>query len=149
MLGIAAFPALMLLADRLLDGDGYPSLGIILGALVIWFFGVLEWPLVAIVSLLIDDNTGGGEEGYRALYVYPSSQLPRLLPMVAALALQVVGAPALPALLWIGAIVWAFWLASGLFEQLYEWQGSQAILGGVLPVVWQLLLLLGFLLATR
>lgn len=149
MLGIAAFPALMLLADRLLDGDGYPSLGIILGALVIWFFGVLEWPLVAIVSLLIDDNTGGGEEGYRALYVYPSSQLPRLLPMVAALALQVVGAPALPALLWIGAIVWAFWLASGLFEQLYEWQGSQAILGGVLPVVWQLLLLLGYLLATR
>lgn len=149
MIGIAALPALMLLADRLLDGDGYPSLGIILGALVIWFFGVLEWPLVAIVSLLIDDNTGGGEEGYRALYVYPSSQLPRLLPLVAALAFQVVGAPALPALLWIAAIVWAFWLAAGLFEQLYEWQGTQAILGGVLPVVWQLLLLFGFLLATR
>jgi len=149
MAAIAALPALMLLADRLLDGDGYPGLGILLGALVIWLFGLLEWPLVAIASLLIDDNTGGGEEGYRALYVYPLSQLPRLLPLVGALALQVVGAPVLPAILWIGAIVWAFWLAGGLFEQLYEWQGTQVILGGVLPVVWQLLLLLGFLLATR
>lgn len=149
MAAIALIPALMLLLNRLLDGNGMPSLGILLGAFVIWFFGLLEWPLVAVASLLIDDNTGGGEEGYRALYVYPISQLPRLLPLLAALALEVVGAPALPVLLWIGAIVWAYWLAGGLFEQLYEWQGSQVSLGGLLPAIWQLLLLLGFLLATR
>ena len=32
----------------------------------------------------------------------------------------------------VGAIAWAFWLAAGLFEALYEWRGSQAVLGGLL-----------------
>jgi hypothetical protein len=55
----------------------------------------------------------------------------------------------LPALAWLGAIAWAFWLGRSLWESLYEWRGSQAILGGLLPVVWQLLLLAGYLIAIR
>ncbi|NJN18728.1 MAG: hypothetical protein HC822_21970 [Oscillochloris sp.] len=147
ILALATLPALMLLVSRLLAGDSTPSFGILLGVFVLWFFALLEWPLVALISLLLDDNTGGGEEGYRALYVYPASQLPRLLPMTGALILTIVGAPILPGLAWIAAIVWAYWLAGGLFEQLYEWTGTQIILGGLLPVVWQLLLLLGYLVA--
>lgn len=149
MATLALPPALMLLAAGLLDGNQVPGFGLLFGAILLWLFGMLEWPLVAIASVLLDDNTGGGEEGYRAFYVYPTSQLPRLLPLLAALAFQIVGAPALPALAWLGAIAWAFWLAGGLFEQLYEWKGTQVILGGLLPVIWQLLLLLGFLIAAR
>ncbi len=148
MAGVALLPALLLAAHGLL-ADQPPGFGLIAGVLVLWLFGMLEWPLVALVSVLLDENTGGGEEGYRAMSVYPRSQLPRVLPLVAALIMQIVGVPVLPVLAWVGAIAWAFWLAAGLFEQLYEWQGSQAVLGGLLPVIWQLLLLIGFLAAVR
>lgn len=149
MAALALFPAFILLATGLLDGDQAPTFGLFLGAFVLWFFGMLEWPIVALSTLLLDDNTGGGDEGYRALYVYPASQLPRVLPLAAALIFTIVGAPILPGLLWVAAIVWAFWLAAALWEALYEWQGTQAILGGLVPVIWQLLLLVGFLIATR
>ncbi|GAB4446560.1 MAG: hypothetical protein OHK0015_49950 [Chloroflexi bacterium OHK40] len=145
---LALLPALLLLAAGLL-GDRLPSPGLIGGALALWLFGMLEWPLAALVSLVLDDTTGGGEEGYRALYLYPVSQLPRVIPLLVALLLQIVGVPVLPTLAWVAAIAWAYWQASGLFETLYEWRGSQAVLGGLLPVVWQLLLLIGFLVATR
>jgi hypothetical protein len=148
MAAIALLPALLLALGVLLS-DRAPSPGLIIGALALWVFGMLEWPLVGLISVLLDDNTGGGEEGYRAFYVYPASQLPRLLPLVAAIVLQVVGTPVLPALAWLAAIIWAFWLGRGLWESLYEWRGSQAILGGLLPVIWQLLLLAGYLIATR
>jgi hypothetical protein len=145
---VALMPALMLLADGLL-ADTRPALGLLGAFIGMWLFGMLEWPLVSLLSVVLDDNTGGGEEGYRALGLYPASQLPRLLPMLGALLLVVVGAPLLPALAWIAAIAWAYWLAAGLFETLYEWKGSQSILGGLLPVLWQLLLLIGFLVVTR
>lgn len=148
MAALALLPALLLLAVGLL-GDSPPTLGIIGGAISLWLFGMLEWPLAALLSVVLEENTGGGEEHYRALYVYPTSQLPRVLPMVAALILQIVGLPVLPALAWLGAIALAFWLAAGLFEALYEWRGSQAVLGGLLPVIWQLLLLIGFLVVAR
>jgi hypothetical protein len=145
---VALMPTLLLVAAGLLD-DRAPTFGLLGAAIGIWLFGMLEWPLVALISVLLDDNTGGGEEGYRALYLYPTSQLPRVLPLFAGLLMLIVGLPVLPSLAWIGAIALAFWLATGLFEALYEWQGSQATLGGLLPVLWQLLLLIGFLVATR
>jgi hypothetical protein len=145
---VALLPALLLLATGLL-GDSPPGLGLAFGALGLWLLGMLEWPLVALLSVLLDENTGGGEEDYRAMSVYPTSQLPRVLPLIAAVIMQIVGVPALPALAWLGAIVMAFWLASGLFEALYDWRGSQAVLGGLLPVIWQLFLLIGFLVGTR
>jgi hypothetical protein len=148
MAGVALLPALLLVVSGLL-GDQPPTFGLIGGALALWIFGMLEWPLVALVSVLLDEQTGGGEEGYRALAAYPRSQLPRALPLLAAVIMQIVGLPVLPVLAWVGAIAWAFWLAAGLFEALYEWRGSQAVLGGLLPVIWQLLLLIGFLAAVR
>jgi hypothetical protein len=148
MAAVALPPALLLTFGGLMT-DRPPSLGLLVGALALWVFGILEWPLVGLISVLLDDNTGGGEEGYRAFYLYPTSQLPRILPFVMAIILQVVGAPVLPALAWIGAITLAFWLGRNLWESLYEWRGSQAILGGLLPVVWQLLLLAGYLIAIR
>lgn len=148
MAALALLPALMLLASGVL-GDRPPTLGLLAGAIGLWLFGMLEWPLVALVSVLLDEQSGGGEEDFRAVALYPASQLPRLLPLGGALLLQIIGLPVLPVLAWIGAIVWAYWLASGLFEALYDWRGSQAILGGLLPVCWQLLLLIGFLIAAR
>ncbi|NTU81328.1 MAG: hypothetical protein HGA45_18450 [Chloroflexales bacterium] len=145
---VALLPALLLLADGLL-ADSPPGLGLVGAFLAIWVFGLLEWPLVSLVSLVLDENTGGGEEGYRAVALYPASQLPRLLPLLAALLLQVVGLPVLAILAWVAAAAWAFWLTSDLFQALYEWKGSQAILGGLLPIFWQLLILIGFLVATR
>ncbi|NNJ11865.1 hypothetical protein EKD04_016150 [Chloroflexales bacterium ZM16-3] len=148
MAAIALPPALILALGGILS-DRAPSLGLIGVALALWIFGMLEWPLVGLISVLLDDNTGGGEEGYRAFYLYPASQFPRLLPLVAAIILQVVGVPVLPVLAWLGAMAWAFWLGRSLWETLYEWRGSQAILGGLLPVFWQLLLLIGYLVTTR
>jgi hypothetical protein len=148
MAGVALLPALLLVVFGLL-ADQPPTFGLLGGAFVLWLFGMLEWPLVGLVSVLLDENTGGGEEGYRALAVYPRSQLPRALPLLGAVIMQIVGLPVLPVLAWVGAIAWAFWLAAGLFEELYEWRGSQAVLGGLLPVIWQLLLLIGFLAAVR
>ncbi len=145
---VAMLPALLLAIGGLMT-DRAPTLGLLIGVLALWVFGLLEWPLVGLISVLLDDNTGGGEEGYRAFYLYPASQIPRMLPLVAALVLQIVDAPVLPALAWLGAIAWAFWLGRSLWESLYEWRGSQAILGGLLPVVWQLLLLAGYLIAIR
>lgn len=148
MAAVTLPPALLLFLGGLLR-DQPPGLSLIFGTLALWLFGMLEWPLVGLISVLLDDNTGGGEEGYRAFYLYPASQLPRLIPLVAALIFQSVGAPLLPALAWIAAIAWSFWLGRSLWETLYEWDGSQAILGGLLPVFWQLLLLVGYLVAVR
>jgi hypothetical protein len=145
---LALMPALLVLTAGLL-GDNPPTFRLVGAFLVVWLFGMFEWPLVSLLSVVLDENTGGGEEGYRALTLYPLSQLPRLLPMLLALVLTVVGVPVLPILAWAAAIAWAYWLTAGLVEALYEWSGSQVILGGLLPVLWQLLLLLGFLLATR
>ena len=55
------------------------------------------------------------------------------------------GVPALPVLLWLAAIGWSFVLAAGLWSALYDWRGSQLLLGGVAPVVFQLLVLLAYL----
>ncbi|MGQ9925864.1 MAG: hypothetical protein ACUVS4_03245 [Chloroflexaceae bacterium] len=145
---LALLPALLLLLHGLL-GDRVPTPGLALGVLGLWVFGMLEWPLVALITVLLDERTGGGEEDLRALALYPGSQIPRLLPLLGALLLLVVGTPVLPVLAWVGAIVWAYWLTAGLCETLYEWRGSQAILGGLLPVLWQLLLLIAFLVVTR
>jgi hypothetical protein len=145
---LALFPALLLLVAGLL-GDAPPGAGLLAAATGLWLFAMLEWPLMSLGSVLLDENSGGGEEGYRALYLYPTSQLPRLLTLLAALLILVVGVPLLALMAWIGALAWSYWLASDFFAELYEWRGSQVILGGLLPVLWQLLILIGFLVAAR
>ncbi len=145
---LALLPALLLLSQGLLS-DNPPSMGLLVTGLGLWLLGLLEWPLVSLSLSLLDDKTGNGEEGYRALYLYPLSQLPRVLPLLAALLCEIVRLPLLPILAWGGAVAWAYWLTRGICEQLYDWRGSLALLGGLLPVLWQLLLLIGYLLATR
>lgn len=149
MLALAALPALMLFFNELLHRESPPGLGVLGGALLMLALGLFEWPLVAVLSVVLDENTGGGEENYRALYLYPLAQLPRLLPMLGALVFHIIGVPLLPMLLWLSAIVWAFWLTRSLFEALYGWSDSQSLLGGLMPVAYQLIVLLFFLLAIR
>jgi hypothetical protein len=149
MLAIAAPPALYIVLDALLWRGYPPGAGAFAAAFIIWLFGIIEWPVVAVLSVLLDDNTGGGEEGYRAIYGYPLSQLPRLLPLLAGALLLLLGLPLLTILLWLAAIGWAYWLGASFFGALYGWQGSQRSLGGLMPVVYQLLVILIFLVAQR
>jgi hypothetical protein len=110
---------------------------------------MVEWPLVGLGLTTMDEMSGGGEDGNRALYIYPTSQLPRLLPQAGALVLVLLGVPFLPVLLWLGAIVWSFLLAAAMSEELYDWRGGQLIAGGLIPVVFQLLILLVYLTVSR
>lgn len=123
-----------------------PSGGLIMAGVVLFFLSLLEWPLVVLGMILLDDMTGGGEEGNRAFYLYPKIQLPRLLPLAGSLICLLLGIPVVPVLLWIAAIGWSFLLSAGLWEALYDWHGPQLLAGGLVPVGFQLLVLLVYLL---
>ncbi|MFQ3631185.1 hypothetical protein [Roseiflexus sp.] len=144
-LGLAAFSALMLFADRSFVQHILPD-GRLAGAIVVMLLlALLEWPLVSFAAIAFDEMSGGGEDGLRPLYLYPPVQQPRLFLMLAALIVLLLGAQPLAALLWLSAIGWSFWLAAGLWSALYDWRGGQLIGGGLIPVVFQLLLLIGYL----
>jgi hypothetical protein len=149
MLALASIPALMLFFTALLHAGSPPGLGIIGAMLFLFLLGIFEWPLVGVISVILDENTGGGEENYRALYLYPRSQLPRLLPMGLGIVFHILGLPLFGLFCWLGTLVWAFFLARSLFEALYDWKDTQALLGGLLPVAYQLIVLVIFLLALR
>lgn len=148
MAWIALLPALFVLVHSLLRGTP-PGFGMILGMLLLWFIGMLEWPLICLLSLVLDDATGGGEEGYRIFYIYPRVQLPRLLPLIVTLVLLALGLAVLPLLTWVAAIVLSALLAALLWDKLYGWKSSQFVLGGVIVALWQLLLLIAYLLVQR
>ena len=149
MAWLALPPALLLLFDRSIQQGILPDGSIIGGIIVLFLLGMLEWPLTALALQTLDDMTGGGEEGYRGFYLYPTIQLPRLLPLFVALLMVLLGVPFLPVLLWLGAIVWSFLLAAGMAEALYDWRGGQLFAGGLIPVVFQLLILLAYLVVSR
>lgn len=146
MFWLALPPMLLLLFDRAIAQGILPDSRLVVGSVMLFVLGLLEWPLVALVTIALDDMTGGGEEGQRIFYLYPTIQLPRLLPLAGALLLVLLGVPILPVLLWIAAIFWSFLLAAGLCEALYDWHGGQLLTSGLLPVVFQLLILMGYLL---
>lgn len=144
-LGLAVFPALMLFADRSFVQHILPD-GRLVGAIVVMLLlALLEWPLVSLAVVALDETSGGGEEGLRPLHLYPPVQQPRLFLMLAALIVLLLGGQPLAALLWLGAIGWSFWLAAGLWSALYDWRGAQLIGGGLIPVAFQLILLIGYL----
>ncbi|MBC8160563.1 MAG: hypothetical protein H7Z42_05015 [Roseiflexaceae bacterium] len=145
MAAIALLPALLLVVDRALVQGVLPSAFLLLIALIVFVIGLLEWPVVALSATTLDEMSGDGEEGNRPFYLYPFTQLPRLIPLGFALLAALLGIPALPILLWLAAIGWSFVLAAGLWSALYDWRGSQLLLGGVVPVVFQLLVLLAYL----
>lgn len=143
--GLAVLPALMLFADRAFVQHIAPDGRLIGAILVILLLALLEWPLVSLAIIALDEMSGGGEEGIRPLYLYPQVQQPRLFLMLAALIVLLLGIQPLAALLWLGAIGWSFWLAAGLWSALYDWRGGQLIGGGLISVVFQLTLLIGYL----
>jgi hypothetical protein len=145
MLLLALFPALMLFCERAFVVGVLPDARLVITALVLFLLSLLEWPLVAIVSIVLDEMSGGGEEGNRAVYLYPLVQLPRALPLLGALIMTLLAAPLLPSLLWLAAIGWSFLLAAGLWGALYDWRGGQLLAGGLAPVVFQLFILIGYL----
>lgn len=149
MVWLALLPALLLFADRVIQQAILPDGRVLVAMIVLVLLGLLEWPLVCLVSEALDEMTGGGEEGQRVFYLYPLIQLPRLLPLVGALLMVLLGVPILPVLLWLGAIGWSFLLAAGLWEALYDWRGGQLLAGGLVPVAFQLLILLAYVLVPR
>ncbi|MEN9934091.1 MAG: hypothetical protein RLZZ387_670 [Chloroflexota bacterium] len=145
MLLLALAPALILFGERVFVLGVLPDARLVITALVLFLLSLLEWPLVAILSIVLDETSGGGEEGNRAVYLYPLVQLPRALPLMAALLMTLLAVPALPTLLWLVAIGWSFLLAAGLWGALYDWRGGQLLAGGLVPVVFQLFILVGYL----
>ena len=126
-----------------------PDAGVLARMLLLMLLGLLEWPLIALLAPWLDDSTGGGEEGQRPLYLYPASQLPRVLTGCAALLLLALGVPVLPVIALIAGIGWSFLLAAGLWEALYSWRGNQLLLGGLAPAAYQLIVLLVYLVTQR
>jgi hypothetical protein len=145
MAAVALLPALILLAERAVVLGVLPDGRLIGTAAVLFLMSLLEWPLIAVASIVLDEMSGGGEDGNRAVYLYPLVQLPRVLPLLGALLFTLVGVPALPTLLWLAAIGWSFLLAAGLWGALYDWRGGQLLAGGLVPVVYQLFILVGYL----
>ncbi len=141
MAWIAVLPALILLASSmLLKGDFNPrNIGLVVISLL---WGLAEWPLVSMLARAVDDMVGSGTKGFEGLYLYPTSQLPRLLPLVGALVLVLLGFPALGFIVWFGAIIWSAILTAGLWEALYNWHGGALIGGSVLGVLMQLFTLI-------
>lgn len=110
---------------------------------VIW--GLTEWPLAGFLASSLDQMVGIGNKGYQGLYMYPTAQLPRLLPLAVAILLTFMGFPNLALLVWFGGIVWSGILTAGLWEALYGWRGAALIGGSAMPVFFQLLTFLGVL----
>ncbi|HMO57793.1 MAG TPA: hypothetical protein PKC19_10570, partial [Roseiflexaceae bacterium] len=144
---LGLLPTLIFLADTSVLQGIIPDGRMLAIAVVIFFLGLLEWPLVATAVTVLDEMSGGGEEGNRAFYLYPVTQLPRLLPLGVALIALLIGVSWLAPIFWIAAIVWSFLLAAGLWGALYDWRGSQLLTGGLIPVLYQILMLIGYLLA--
>jgi hypothetical protein len=110
---------------------------------IIW--GMTEWPLAAFLASSLDQMVGVGNKGHQGLYMYPTAQLPRLLPLAVAIVLTFMGFPNLALLVWFGGIVWSGILTAGLWEALYGWRGAALIGGSAMPVFFQLLTFLGVL----
>lgn len=145
MFWIALMPALLALADRAIRQAIVPLPFLFVAIAILFVLGMLEWPVVALAASTYDDMSGGGEEGNRPFYLYPATQLPRVIPLAFAIVFTLLGVPVLPILLWLTAIGWSFLLAAGLWSTLYDWRGSQLVVGGLVPVIFQLLLLLAYL----
>lgn len=143
---LALMPALILFADRALMQGILPDTRLLLAMLTLFFVSMLEWPLVAVASAVLDESTGGGEEGNRVWYLYPRSQMPRIIAMLAVLALTLLAIPIAPILVWMAAMAWIFVLAAALWSALYDWVGMQLLSGGLIPVAFQVLIVIAFLL---
>lgn len=145
MLWNALGPALLLLTYWMMYKGLLFSFQVPLMLVLALIWGMTEWPLAAFLSSSLDQMVGAGNKGYQALYLYPTAQLPRLLPLVLALLLTLMGFPNLALLAWAGGIAWSGLLTAGLWEALYGWRGMSLLGGSVMTVFFQLLTFLGVL----
>jgi len=144
-MALVALPlGLMFALPALIDGNRWPNLGIIIGGFGFWMAGVLEWPLIVLISFLIQGNFTEEQEQAHIFTLYPLIQLPRLLPMLLALIGLLVNLPGLAVICWFVALAIAYWVTAALWVEVYEWDGAQAIIGGLLPVIWHFLVMTGF-----
>jgi hypothetical protein len=142
---LVALPlGLMFTLPALTDGDYWPNPGIIIGGIGFWMAGMLEWPLLVLISFLIQGNVTEEQEQAHIFTLYPLVQLPRLLPMLLALISLLVKLPWLAAICWFAALAVAYWVTAALWVEVYEWDGAQAIVGGLLPVIWHFFVMTGF-----
>jgi hypothetical protein len=149
MVALALLPPLILLADRLIQQVIVPDARVFAVAAALFLLGMLEWPIVALTSVVLDESTGGGEEGARVWYLYPITQLPRIVALVVVFALVLIAAPFLPALIWLAALAWIFVLAAGLWGALYDWRGGLLLAGGLIPALFQIIVLIAYLILRR
>ncbi len=144
-MALVALPlGLMFALPALIDGNRWPNLGIIIGGFGFWMAGVLEWPLIVLISFLIQGNFTEEQEQAHIFTLYPLIQLPRLLPMLLALIGLLVNLPGLAVICWFVALAIAYWVTAALWVEVYEWDGAQAIIGGLLPVIWHFFVMTGF-----
>lgn len=108
-------------------------------------WGMAEWPLASLLASSLDQVVGAGNKGYRGLYLYPTAQLPRLLPLILAIILTLMGFPNLALVVWAAGIAWSGLLTAGLWESLYGWRGFPLLGGAFMTVFFQLLTFLGVL----
>jgi hypothetical protein len=145
MLWNAAGPAVLLLTYWMMYKGLLLSVQVPFMLFIAIVWGMTEWPLASFLASSIDQMVGVGNKGYQGLYMYPTAQLPRLLPLALAIVLTFMGFPNLALLVWFGGIVWSGILTAGLWEALYGWRGASLIGGSVMPVFFQLLTFLGVL----
>lgn len=148
--GLAMFwnalgPALLLLTYWMMYKGLLFSFQVPLMLVLALIWGLTEWPLASFLASSLDQMVGAGIKGYQGLYLYPTAQLPRLLPLVLALLLTLMGFPNLALLAWAAGIAWSGLLTAGLWEALYGWRGMSLLGGSVMTVFFQLLTFLGVL----
>jgi hypothetical protein len=141
----AAGPAALLLTYWMLYKGLLLSAQVPLMLIVAVIWGMTEWPLAAFLASSLDQMVGIGNKGFQGLYMYPTAQLPRLLPLALAILLTFMGFPSLALLVWFCGIVWSGILTAGLWEALYGWRGAALIGGSAMTVFFQLLTFLGVL----
>jgi hypothetical protein len=145
MLWNALGPALLLLTYWMMYKGLLFSFQVPLMLALALIWGLTEWPLASFLASSIDQMAGAGNKGYQGLYLYPTAQLPRLLLLVLAVLLTLMGFPNLALLAWAGGIAWSGLLTAGLWEALYGWRGVALLGGSVMTVFFQLLTFLGVL----
>jgi hypothetical protein len=145
MVMLSLLPPIILVLDLMVQRTILPDPRTITIALTLFLLGMLEWPIVALASSALDETSGGGEEGARAWYLYPVSQLPRIAALVVILLLVLLAVPFVSTMIWLLTLGWVFILAAGLWGALYDWRGGLLLAGGLVPVAVHLLVLIGYL----
>lgn len=141
----AAGPAVLLLIYWMMYKGLILSFQVPLMLILALLWGITEWPLASFLASSMDQVVGAGNKGYQGLYVYPTAQLPRLLPLLLAILLTLMGFPNLAMLAWVAGIAWSGLLTAGLWEALYGWRGMALLGGSFMTVFFQLLTFLGVL----